>query len=209
MNTENDSRLDERLHPDLPISDIGSSLQIAGVLYAGADGHRAFLLMLPEEPAIAAGAPVLHLDADLWTRVVRQSDLMEFMADTVDDQGRKRKVILRKAERQVSQHISWEVFRRDGYACCYCGTDSVPLTVDHLVPWEDGGPTIPANLLTACKKCNQARGNMPYEEWLGSSYYLRVSRGLTDGRLRRNRELVHSLEQIPVTPLKPGKRKSR
>ena len=54
---------------------------------------------------------------------------------------------------------TWEVIRkailrRDGYECKLCLSGDTTLQVHHLVPIEQGGETIPANLLTLCHLCH-------------------------------------------------------
>ena len=53
------------------------------------------------------------------------------------------------------------IYLRDGMACCYCGAaieDGVRLSLDHLIPYSQGGPHHESNLVTACKRCNDSRG---------------------------------------------------
>ncbi len=51
------------------------------------------------------------------------------------------------------------LFKRDGHACVYCGTQD-NLTMDHVIPRAQGGRTLWSNLVTACLKCNLQKGNM-------------------------------------------------
>lgn len=54
------------------------------------------------------------------------------------------------------------IYLRDGMECVYCGNgveDGVQLTLDHVRPHSRGGSNAPSNLITACKRCNSARGN--------------------------------------------------
>lgn len=58
------------------------------------------------------------------------------------------------------------IYLRDGMACCYCGAkvedeDGTLLSLDHLKAHSHGGGNESTNLVTACKKCNSARGNRP------------------------------------------------
>ena len=108
------------------------------------------------------------------------------------------KVVVRKSARQVDQATSWRVFKRAGYRCEYCGKDDVPLTVDHVITWESGGPTTDENLKSSCRKCNKTRGNLPYEEWLRSKHYLVVSKGLSPEVRAANAALVDRLADIPL-----------
>jgi len=53
------------------------------------------------------------------------------------------------------------VYARDAYTCQYCGarprTDQ--LTLDHVLPKSRGGRKTWENIVTACKSCNQRKGN--------------------------------------------------
>lgn len=53
------------------------------------------------------------------------------------------------------------VYIRDRYRCQYCGEHkhAKDLTLDHILPRAQGGESTPANLVTACVKCNQRKGN--------------------------------------------------
>lgn len=57
----------------------------------------------------------------------------------------------------IPQRVRYEVLRRDGYRCYYCGATAADakLTVDAVVPEALGGShKDPANLVTACGPCN-------------------------------------------------------
>jgi 5-methylcytosine-specific restriction endonuclease McrA len=111
--------------------------------------------------------------------------------------GKLAKIVIRKSTRQIEQGVSWAVFRRDKYKCRYCGKDDVPLTVDHLVLWEDGGPSIEENLVACCRKCNKTRGSMQYEKWLSSDYMKKLGENLTEDEKWANVLLVSTLHKIP------------
>ena len=53
------------------------------------------------------------------------------------------------------------IMLRDMYTCQYCGDKpgQLALTVDHVVPRSRGGEHSWTNLATACKRCNQRKGN--------------------------------------------------
>ena len=55
------------------------------------------------------------------------------------------------------KNVMW----RDDYQCQYCAKYPVvdKLTIDHVVPRSRGGKNEWLNLVTACKKCNQKKGN--------------------------------------------------
>ena len=53
------------------------------------------------------------------------------------------------------------IYLRDGLACVYCEDaieDGAILTLDHLKPCVRNGSNESTNLVTACKRCNSARG---------------------------------------------------
>jgi len=193
---------------DIDMAEVGRSIQLIGAVYA--DEGSAWAVLLPGVEMREGDEPrPVTLTIDEWNDFLRQTDLVELEALVAGagENGKPGKAIVRKSARQVAKHTSWVVFRRDGFACRYCGADEVPLTVDHLVTWEDGGPSIEANLVTSCSKCNNARGTTPFADWLMSGYYKRVSAGLGYEEKFANQALVPTLADIPITPLKPGKKK--
>ena len=62
----------------------------------------------------------------------------------------------------VSRRTRFEVLRRDGHTCQYCGASApdVQLTVDHVVPEALGGGDEPSNLFTACQPCNAGKSSI-------------------------------------------------
>ena len=145
------------------------------------------------------GLDILHMDRADWETFIRQTDLMETEMIQRGADGSLTKVIIRKSQRQIDQNVSWQVFKRDGYACRYCGKNDVPLTVDHLVLWEEGGPTTVENLTSACKKCNRTRGNTSYDDWLQSGYYKKISEKISEETRRLNIRVAETLSAIPRT----------
>jgi HNH endonuclease len=60
----------------------------------------------------------------------------------------------------LSKKKRFEVFKRDGFVCRYCGKrppDTV-LEVDHVVPKSGGGGDETENLVTSCFECNRGKG---------------------------------------------------
>lgn len=55
------------------------------------------------------------------------------------------------------------VLRRDNFACVYCGSTS-NLTLDHVVPISKGGSNGWDNVVTACRPCNELKGNRSLEQ---------------------------------------------
>ena len=97
----------------------------------------------------------------------------------------------------MDNNVSWRVYRRDKYACRYCGVNNVPLTVNHIICWEVRGPWIEQNLLTACRKCNKTRGNTSYADWLRHPHYLKVAQHLNPEIRAANEAILGRLDAIP------------
>jgi len=56
------------------------------------------------------------------------------------------------------------IIRRDRNTCQYCGKKHLPLTVDHIVPRNFGGKHTWDNLICACLRCNNKKGNRTPEQ---------------------------------------------
>ena len=179
----------------LNIMDVGNTIQMAGVIYA--DEEIVHLCMFPDEPMGDRQIRVLELNQEDWKAIIRQTDILETEILQKAPDGKLTKAIIRKSTRQIEQGVSWSVFRRDNYRCRYCDNGKVPLTVDHVITWEEGGPSIEANLLASCRKCNKARGTTPYGEWLKSPYYEEKSKALPFDVKEGNAQLQFRLLDIP------------
>jgi len=51
------------------------------------------------------------------------------------------------------------ILKRDNFTCQYCGKNQEILTTDHIIPKAQGGPESWYNLVTACVKCNNRKGD--------------------------------------------------
>lgn len=60
----------------------------------------------------------------------------------------------------LSKKTRFEVFKRDGFICGYCGSHppAVVLEVDHILAVANGGDNSIDNLLTSCFDCNRGKG---------------------------------------------------
>jgi hypothetical protein len=61
----------------------------------------------------------------------------------------------------LSKKLRFDVFKRDGFCCQYCGahpSETVVLEVDHVIPVAEGGKNDIDNLVTACFDCNRGKG---------------------------------------------------
>lgn len=61
----------------------------------------------------------------------------------------------------ISKSLRFEVFKRDGFACQYCGAKApkAVLHADHIQPVAAGGRSRISNLVTACEACNLGKGD--------------------------------------------------
>lgn len=64
------------------------------------------------------------------------------------------------ARKAISKKLRFEVFKRDGFKCQYCGKSApdVVLHVDHIDPVAKGGSADILNLITSCQDCNLGKG---------------------------------------------------
>ena len=82
---------------------------------------------------------------------------------------RGRSKVLSHPEKFVPHLTNRALFRRDGYICMYCGEQfkHADLTRDHIIPMSRGGKDCWENVVTACYRCNNQKGNKTPEEWHG------------------------------------------
>ena len=51
------------------------------------------------------------------------------------------------------------IIKRDRHTCQYCGDRKGPMTVDHIIPRRLGGKDRWENLVCACARCNNKKGD--------------------------------------------------
>ena len=56
------------------------------------------------------------------------------------------------------------IVKRDGHRCQYCGQSRTAMTVDHVIPRNRGGDDAWENLVCACVRCNNRKGDRTPEE---------------------------------------------
>ncbi len=56
------------------------------------------------------------------------------------------------------------IMMRDKNQCQYCGTTKGPMTVDHITPKRMGGQDTWHNLVCACNRCNNKKGDHTPEQ---------------------------------------------
>lgn len=66
----------------------------------------------------------------------------------------------------VSKRTRFEVFKRDRFACQYCGRTppTIVLHCDHVIPVSKDGPDEIDNLVTSCEECNLGKSDVSLGE---------------------------------------------
>ena len=178
---------------DINILDIGNSIQIVGTIWKGPD--ICFITQFPGKDEDLTDVKKLPMELSEWEKFLRQTDILETEIFTKDPTGITKKIV-RKTQRQIDSYMQWAVFKRDNYCCRYCGRTGIPLTVDHIILWEEGGATVPDNLLSACRRCNKDRGRMQYEDWVYSGMYKKYSEHLVAQVHQLNLALIQELPRL-------------
>ena len=75
--------------------------------------------------------------------------------------------------------------------CAFCGAKQAPRK-DHLVPVIQCGDFIPRNVVPACQKCDDSKGQKEYHEWMRNSNSRRSlkARGFTDEQVGERIKLI-------------------
>lgn len=179
---------------DVDIHSFGSEIQIAGTIWEGLG--KTFITLVPNKDVNTTDMDVMPLSLTEWETLLRQTDLLETEMLAKDPTGKIVKIIYRKTQRQIDSYLQWNVFQRDNYHCRYCGRTGIPLTVDHIDIWENGGATISINLLSACRSCNKDRGKLEFDVWLQTPIYLKKSKNLPPDMKKANEDLVAQLPYL-------------
>jgi hypothetical protein len=66
---------------------------------------------------------------------------------------------------EITPSLRYQVLVRDKSTCQKCGrkAPNVELAVDHILPWDCGGPTVIDNLQALCRECNIGKSNRCFE----------------------------------------------
>jgi 5-methylcytosine-specific restriction endonuclease McrA len=72
-------------------------------------------------------------------------------------------IFVRKPFKRVQLNRK-NILKRDKNTCQYCGKNSQPMTVDHIIPKSYGGKDTWENLVCACPSCNRKKGNLTLEQ---------------------------------------------
>lgn len=180
---------------DVNLLDFGNTVGLTGNIWTGNDGVS-YITLFPDFSLDDLGEfQAIEMSTEDWAKLIRQSDLLETQI-LQNDNGNIKKVTVRKSARLIDNRMQWRVFQRDHYTCRYCGGTGIPLSVDHIDLWEDGGATIEENMLTACRKCNKVRGNTPYDVWVNTAKYDSLTKNLPAEVKQSNLDIVAQLPYL-------------
>jgi CRISPR/Cas system Type II protein with McrA/HNH and RuvC-like nuclease domain len=96
-----------------------------------------------------------------------------------------------------SKKIRFEVFKRDGFKCAYCGKEppTVVLEIDHIEPKASGGNNTLDNLITACFDCNRGKKDIPLSKIPGTiAENIEIIKEREE-QLKEYRKLIKSIER--------------
>ncbi len=87
----------------------------------------------------------------------------------------------------ISKKIRFEIFKRDGFQCQYCGKTppEAVLEIDHIKPRKRKGKDNEENLITACFDCNRGKG----------ATELKIAPPKTDKRIKLLKEKEEQLNE--------------
>jgi 5-methylcytosine-specific restriction endonuclease McrA len=108
----------------------------------------------------------------IWTkRLIKLTNIVEMAVEIArfDTQKIENPEIL-GVEYQHGTLFGYEIreylLEKFSRTCIYCGTQNVPLEIDHVNPKSRGGTDKISNLVLACHECNQEKGNRDIKEFV-------------------------------------------
>lgn len=112
--------------------------------------------------------------------------------------------------RSLTKGKRFEIFKRDGFTCQYCGRKppEVVLHVDHVMPVAEGGDNDEMNLVTACSDCNLGKSKKRIEmsqrpdadlAWLEMQQEIAELERYQQAKQRRDALLVQIVERLQDT----------
>lgn len=84
------------------------------------------------------------------------------------------------------------LYGRDRHLCAYCGEQFEPgkLTIDHIHPKSKGGKNTWMNCVTACKACNQRKGDKSLEQANMQLLYVPYVPNMYEKMILKNRKIL-------------------
>ncbi len=136
---------------------------VAGVPLEWIDYREAVRLYYMGQVAYTCGSVLFRLHGGTNARTGRQSivDVSSIVATT----GHSSNPGTHRAD-YVPPLNNETLFRRDAYLCMYCGVrfPKALLSRDHVRPFCRGGEDVWTNVVTACRRCNNAKAYRTPEE---------------------------------------------
>lgn len=102
---------------------------------------------------------------NVWDFLSRDRAEAIRLAEGLNNLSREQRWVAIGKVRTAAAEIRRMIFERDGGKCFYCGSET-ELGIDHVVPFEKGGSSLPFNLVLACRACNSAKGEGDPREFL-------------------------------------------
>jgi len=118
-------------------------------------------------------------------RLVRSCPVSAIQVETVrfDTQIMENPEISR-VEYQQGELQGYEVreylLEKWGRKCAYCGSENIPLEIEHIQPKARGGSNRVSNLTVACHSCNQAKGSQTAAEFGYPQLQVKARQSLRD-----------------------------
>tara|TARA_R100001244_G_scaffold2541_1_gene3922 strand:- start:5821 stop:6303 length:483 start_codon:yes stop_codon:yes gene_type:complete len=150
---------------------------LGDTMHLSTEQHGAYLLLLMAMWRAGGSLPndekklarIVGLSTIKWRRVA--ADVMAFFTVDGDEitawhlerwPAEYRKM---QGRTPLPQSVRQAIIERDGQRCRYCGGETGPFQIDHIVPFVRGGTDDHENLTVACKPCNQSKGFKLLGEW--------------------------------------------
>jgi hypothetical protein len=136
---------------------------VAGMPLEWVDYKEAARLYTQGQVAYSVGTPLYQLKGGFNAATGRRSvlELNSIIATigTTANPGNTRHDYIPPLNNQT-------LFRRDGYLCLYCAQrfTSTDLSRDHIRPFSQGGRDTWNNVVTACRRCNNAKASRTPEQ---------------------------------------------
>lgn len=142
--------------------DLGNRFQISGFVLQGEE--TTCIVLSPNAAQIDGDAKTIQPSVAEWWEIIKASD---DPAIFVLDETGGIKAIHRKMRYAMSGAVQQKIWARDGFKCMYCHRrmGEVQLSIDHFIPWEQGGADDPSNYLSACRACNKRKGAKNPQAW--------------------------------------------
>jgi len=148
--------------------EIGNAIGFVGTVWLDSKADQFYILPVVEDlPVDMENVAIFNFSDSEKIRFLNQAWLLESSRYS-DFKNKAVKTALYRSQSSIHPSLRWRVFRRDNFACCYCGYNQGELTFDHYLPKALGGFTTEENGRTACRLCNRAKGDLEPEQWENS-----------------------------------------